>query len=64
VGEKVYIPQYKINAFPKEIQCYDEESRAWKRGDFVIHFAGAWAHLKMDDPTGFLMRKYQEEIIE
>jgi mannan polymerase II complex MNN10 subunit len=55
-----YVPQYKINGFPPEINCYDKESGAWKEGDFVIHFAGAWAHLTMDDPTGFLMRKYEK----
>ena len=58
-----YVPQYKINGFPEEIGCYDKLSGAWKRGDFVIHFAGAWAHVTMDDPTGFLMRKYEEFVI-
>jgi len=57
------IPQWKINAFPPEIKCLDEAQRAWERGMFVIHFAGAWAHIKESDPTGFLMKKYENFII-
>jgi mannan polymerase II complex MNN10 subunit len=30
---------------------------------FVLHFAGAWAHVKGEDPTGQLMQKYQREIV-
>lgn len=59
----VRIPQWKINAFPKEIACFDEAKKGWEHGSFVLHFAGAWAHVKEDDPTGYLMRKYQHEII-
>jgi mannan polymerase II complex MNN10 subunit len=65
-GEKeqaVWIPQWKINAFPDEIKCWDKEERGWKRGTFAVHFAGAWAHVKGEDPTGYLMRKYEKEII-
>ncbi|KAF2187060.1 glycosyltransferase family 34 protein [Zopfia rhizophila CBS 207.26] len=57
------VPQIKLNAFPEEIRCFDEEQRGWEPGTFVIHFAGAWAHVKGDDPTGQLMRKYQDHII-
>jgi mannan polymerase II complex MNN10 subunit len=55
----VFIPQHKMNAFPDEIPCYGRDSRVWKEGDFVVHFAGAWAHVKGDDPYGDLMRKYE-----
>jgi len=55
----VFLPQHKMNAFPDEIPCYGRDSRAWEEGDFVIHFAGAWAHVKGDDPYGELMRKYE-----
>ncbi|KAF2472075.1 uncharacterized protein BDR25DRAFT_324581 [Lindgomyces ingoldianus] len=57
------ISQYKINAFPEEILCNDNLSKSWQKAMFVIHFAGAWAHVKEKDPTGFLMRKYEREII-
>ena len=60
----IYVPQWKINAFPKEIECWDKDNRGWQRGDFVIHFAGAWAHVTdTEDPTGYLMRKYRSEIV-
>ncbi|KAF2462995.1 uncharacterized protein BDR25DRAFT_298686 [Lindgomyces ingoldianus] len=57
------VPQWKMNAFPQEIACFDESRQVWKHGTFVIHFAGAWAHVKGDDPTGQMMRKYEKEII-
>lgn len=57
------IPQWKINAFPSEIGCYDESKIKWARGMLVVHFAGAWAHVKENDPTGFLMKKYERDII-
>jgi mannan polymerase II complex MNN10 subunit len=57
------IPQWKINAFPPEIGCYDESKIKWARGMLVVHFAGAWAHVKEKDPTGLLMKKYEREII-
>jgi mannan polymerase II complex MNN10 subunit len=57
------IPQWKINAFPTEIGCYDKDKRKWERGMFVVHFAGAWAHVSGEDPTGQLMRKYEAEIL-
>lgn len=60
----VYVRQRLINAFPNEIGCVDVPNDYWARGDFVIHFAGAWAHLKEEDPTGFLMRKYHPDIVE
>lgn len=59
----IQVPQWKLNAFPPEIACYDEAKRPWEHGMFVIHFAGAWAHVKGDDPTGQLMKKYEPEII-
>lgn len=57
------IKQWKMNAFPSEIRCYDDDKRGWERGMFLVHFAGAWAHVKEDDPTGFLMRKYVQEVV-
>jgi mannan polymerase II complex MNN10 subunit len=57
------VPQFKLNAFPEEIKCYDQEKRMWEPGAFVIHFAGAWAYLKDEDPTGVLMEKYRTQII-
>jgi mannan polymerase II complex MNN10 subunit len=57
------IPQTKLNAFPTEISCYDEEKKAWEHGTFVLHFAGAWAYVKGEDPTGYLMKKYDSEIM-
>ncbi|OZJ01381.1 hypothetical protein BZG36_05721 [Bifiguratus adelaidae] len=59
----LFIPQWKINAFPDEIRCWDEYQKGWEWGSFVLHFAGAWAHVKQDDPVGFLMRKYESQII-
>jgi len=61
--QALWIPQWKINAFPEEIKCWDKHGRGWERGTFVVHFAGAWAHVKVEDPTGFLMRKYEKQII-
>lgn len=62
-GRTVQVPQWKLNAFPKEIACFDESDRVWEPGMFVLHFAGAWAHVKGEDPTGQLMEKYKGEII-
>lgn len=59
----IQIPQTKINGFPQEIACFDEEHKGWQPGMFVLHFAGAWAHVKGEDPTGQLMRKYEGDII-
>jgi mannan polymerase II complex MNN10 subunit len=59
----VQVPQWKLNAFPQEIACFDKAQKVWEHGFFVLHFAGAWAHVKGEDPTGQLMRKYQREII-
>lgn len=60
-----WIPQKKINSFPEEIDCFDENKLPWSPGDFVVHFAGAWAHLKgkaKKDPYGVMMRKFNEWI--
>lgn len=59
----VFILQHKMNAFPEEIKCIEQASRAWQRGDFVIHFAGSWAHLKEQNPVGYLMQKYRGQIV-
>jgi len=63
VKHAIMIPQWKINAFPEEIRCFDKYDKGWEKGMFVIHFAGAWAHVKGEDPTGDLMRKYEKEIM-
>lgn len=57
-----YVSQKTINAFPEEIKCWDEPNGAWTPGTFLIHFAGAWAHVKEEDPTGWLMRKYRSQV--
>jgi len=58
------LPQHSINAFPEEIPCWDRRyKKHYEPGMFFIHFAGAWAHVKEEDPTGFLMRKYQSKVI-
>jgi mannan polymerase II complex MNN10 subunit len=59
----IWIPQKTINAFPKDIHCWETENGYWQPGDFVIHFAGAWAHLKEENPTGVLMEKYRHSIV-
>lgn len=56
------VPQTRLNAFPEEIKCFEHGSRPWQLGDFVVHFAGAWAHVKGEDPTGQMMRKYGPQI--
>ncbi|KAF9699437.1 hypothetical protein EKO04_002394 [Ascochyta lentis] len=64
MAESVHqVPQWKLNAFPQEIACFDDSRQVWKHGTFVIHFAGAWAHVKGEDPTGQLMKKYEHDII-
>jgi mannan polymerase II complex MNN10 subunit len=62
LGNVKYIPQWKMNAYPEEIGCYDEDKRKWEPGMLMIHFAGAWAHVKEEDPTGYLMKKYGKQI--
>lgn len=57
------VPQWKLNAFPQEIACFDLSQKVWEPGMFVVHFAGAWAHVKGDDPTGQLMNKYGPQIM-
>ncbi|CAI6332481.1 unnamed protein product [Periconia digitata] len=59
----IQVPQWKLNAFPEEISCFDESDRVWEPGMFVLHFAGAWAHVEGPDPTGKLMKKYEGEVI-
>lgn len=58
----LFIPQWKINAFPEEIHCYDEHKRKWDQSMLLVHFAGAWAYVKEKDPTGVLMKKYEKFI--
>jgi mannan polymerase II complex MNN10 subunit len=57
------VPQWKLNAFPLEIPCFDGDKRVWEHGTFILHFAGAWAYVQGEDPTGQLMNKYEPEII-
>lgn len=63
VHHTLHIPQWTINAFPEEIGCYDKDNIEWKRGMFVVHFAGAWAHIPGEDATGQLMKKYGRQIV-
>ncbi|EAW25564.1 uncharacterized protein NFIA_043830 [Aspergillus fischeri NRRL 181] len=63
IEHAIRIPQWRINAFPEEIGCYDSHKKKWEKGMFVIHFAGAWAHVVEEDPTGHLMRKYESQIV-
>ncbi|KAI4921520.1 hypothetical protein J4E85_008865 [Alternaria conjuncta] len=63
VSRHVVAPQSRLNAFPKDIPCFENEEGEWKPGKFVLHFAGAWAHVKGEDPTGQLMKKYERDII-
>ena len=59
------IPQWKMNAFPEEIPCFDRDRGGkWERGMFVIHFAGAWAHVNSSDAKGDLMKKYHGHIVD
>lgn len=53
-----FIPQIRANAFPEEIRCWEVANKHWEPGYFLVHFAGAWAHVEGDDPTGQLMEKY------
>jgi mannan polymerase II complex MNN10 subunit len=57
------VPQWKLNAFPQEIACFDQDEKVWEHGMFILHFAGAWAHVKGADPTGQLMKKYEGDVI-
>lgn len=40
VGNKHFmkIDQHKMNAYPEEITCYQDISRPWRPGDWLIHF--------------------------
>jgi hypothetical protein len=64
-GRFSFMPQNSINAFPPEIRCYEDEGMVWKKGDFAIHFAGAWVYVHEDDgdSTGWLMRKYEKMVV-
>jgi mannan polymerase II complex MNN10 subunit len=55
----MFLPQKKLNSFPEQIQCYDQDGEPWSEGDLLLHFAGAWAHVEGEDPTGQLMKKYE-----
>ena len=60
----LFIPQWKMNAYPEEIPCYDKSNRKWEPGMFVIHFAGAWAHVQnTSDAKGDLFRKYYPWVV-
>ncbi|KAA8616813.1 Glyco-transf-34 domain containing protein [Pyrenophora tritici-repentis] len=59
----VVAPQSKLNAYPEEIKCFEDPDGQWKPGYFVIHFAGAWAHVEGEDPTGQLMNQYEDKIL-
>jgi mannan polymerase II complex MNN10 subunit len=51
--------QSDINPFPDEIKCHERDEETWRQGMIIVHFAGAWAHMKDDkDATGTLMKKY------
>ena len=32
------VPQFKLNAYPKEIGCHEDRERTWRKGDWIIHF--------------------------
>ena len=63
MDRKVVAPQSKLNAYPDDIPCFEDADGEWKPGYFVIHFAGAWAHVQGEDPTGQLMKKYEDKIL-
>ncbi|KAL1794630.1 hypothetical protein ACET3X_006446 [Alternaria dauci] len=63
LSRHIVAPQSKLNAFPRDIPCFENEEGEWKPGKFLLHFAGAWAHVKGEDPTGQLMKKYEGNII-
>ncbi|BFZ65428.1 hypothetical protein YB2330_006594 [Saitoella coloradoensis] len=63
----VWMPdQHKLNAYPDEIGCVQDGSRQWRRGDWILHFPGAWAYLGkgVEDPYGVLMRKYEGRVVD
>ncbi|RMZ66716.1 galactosyl transferase GMA12 MNN10 family-domain-containing [Pyrenophora seminiperda CCB06] len=59
----IVAPQSQLNAYPKEIRCFENRDGQWKPGYFFIHFAGAWAHLEGEDATGQLMNQYEDQIL-
>lgn len=58
------VPQWQANGFPEEIPCLEQKDRSWREGDLLVHFAGAWAYVQDEDPTGSLMRKYSELVVD
>jgi len=67
-GRFAMMPQKSVNAFPEEIECWEKNAEGmevgkWERGDFVVHFAGAWAWVKEKDATGVLMQKYRGMVV-
>ena len=61
----VFIKQWKMNAFPAEVPCYDDEQRKWEPGMFVLHVAGAWAHMPDDkeNAKNILIQKYANDVV-
>ncbi|KAF1994257.1 glycosyltransferase family 34 protein [Amniculicola lignicola CBS 123094] len=62
LARTIQVPQWKLNAFPQEIACFDESRQVWEPGMFMVHVAGARAHVKGEDPTGQLMKIYERMI--
>ncbi|ODQ49669.1 hypothetical protein SAICODRAFT_32315 [Saitoella complicata NRRL Y-17804] len=63
----VWMPdQHQLNSYPDEIGCVQDGSRQWRRGDWILHFPGAWAYLgkAVEDPYGVLMRKYEGRVVD
>ncbi|CAE7000514.1 hypothetical protein CFE70_001015 [Pyrenophora teres f. teres 0-1] len=63
MDRNIVASQSKLNAYPEEIKCFENPDGQWKPGYFVIHFAGAWAHVEGEDPTGQLMNQYEDKIL-
>lgn len=67
-GRFAMMSQKSINAFPEEVKCFEQDDAGvevgrWEKGDFVVHFAGAWAWIKEKDATGVLMEKYRGLVV-
>jgi mannan polymerase II complex MNN10 subunit len=41
----VFVPQYKLNAFPPEIGCYDKYNQKWQHGTFMVHVSSVLGSL-------------------
>lgn len=61
-SKTIIVPQKVMNAFPEEIKCYDE-SGPWKKGWFLLHFAGAWAWVEGENPLGRMFERYEHEVV-